>query len=202
MGPLIIIGNHQSIFDPTLISTSIPRRTSFLAKKAAFRGPVLSWFLRSYGAFPLDREGPDIRAYRWALRQLERDQVIVLFPEGTRTKGGMRRARTGVARLALKTQAPLLPVGMTGTERLGSWMRIFNPTGKIRINIGMPFSIPPIEGRPEREVLDSITEMIMQRIAALLPPEYQGVYRITERAPAPTGNGREQGVENRGIPLA
>ena len=90
----------------------------------------------------------------------------------------MRKARPGIARLALKAQAPLLPVGITGTEGLGSWTRIFNPTGKIRVNIGSVFWVPTIDGRPSREVLESLSDMVMARIAALLPSDYQGVYGL------------------------
>jgi 1-acyl-sn-glycerol-3-phosphate acyltransferase len=183
-GPLIIVANHQSYFDSPLLSTSIPRRTRFLAKDALFKGPVVSWLLRSYGAYPLSRNSADIGAYRWALRQLERDRAIALFPEGTRTLGGMRKAHPGVALLALRSQAPILPVGITGTERLGSIFRVFKPTGTVGVNMGAPFSLPNVDGNPGREVLDSLTEMIMQRIAALLPKAYHGVYAITPRAAA------------------
>ena len=176
MGPLIVVANHQSNFDPTLLGVSLPRRIWFLAKDGLFRGPIVTWFLRSYGAFPLNRAGADLGAYRWALNQLERDQVLVVFPEGTRSTGGMGRGKPGVARLALKTQTPLLPVGITGTESLGTIFRVFNPTGRLRVNIGTPFSLPSIEGRLNDDVLGSLTDMIMQRIAALLPESYRGVY--------------------------
>ena len=183
-GPLIVVANHQSYCDAPLLSTSIPRRTRFLAKAGLFRWPLVSWLFRSYGAYPLSRSTADVGAYRWALRQLERDRAVVLFPEGTRTQGGMRKAQAGVARLALRSQAPILPVGITGTERLGSILRILKPTGTIEVVIGTPFSLPNVEGRPSREVLDSLTEMIMHRIAAVLPAEYHGVYAITPRAGA------------------
>ena len=183
-GPLIIVANHQSYFDSTLLSTSLPRRTRFLAKAGLFRWPVVSSFFRLYGAYPLARSTADVGAYRWALRQLERDRAVVLFPEGTRSPGGMRKAQAGVALLALRSQAPILPVGITGTERLGSMFRVFKPTGAIEVSIGTPFSLPTVEGHPSREVLDSLTGMIMQRIAALLPPAYRGVYAITPSAEA------------------
>ena len=201
VGPLVVVANHLSNFDPPLLSASIPRRTRFLAKKGMFKGPFANWFLRAYGAFPLDREGADVSAYRWVLNQLGHDEVIVFFPEGTRNKGGMKKAHPGVARLALKSQAALLPVGITGTERLGSYLRVVNPTGKLRVNIGTAFTIPFIEGSPSREVLDSITDMIMQRVAALLPASYQGVYRIKTREAAPVPDGASPGVENWQEPL-
>lgn len=184
MGPLIVVANHQSNFDPTLMSVSLPRRVFFLAKAGIFKGPIARWFMTTYGAFPLNREGVDVRAYRWVLDQLRHGKVVVLFPEGTRSPGGMRRARPGIAQIALQSQALILPVGITGTERLGTWMRVVNPTGKIRVNIGPVFSIPPIEGKPSKEVLESITDMIMQRVAQLLPEEYQGEYRMHRVQPS------------------
>ena len=136
VGPLIIVANHQSNFDPPLLSPSIPRRIRFLAKSSIFRGPpIAGWFLREYGAFPINRAGIDVGAHRWAIDQLRRDGAIAVFPEGTRSRGGMKKARTGVARLALVTQAAILPVGITGTERLGTWMRVFNPTGRLTVTI-------------------------------------------------------------------
>ncbi len=182
MGPLIVVANHRSQFDPSLLSTSMPRRIRFLAKEEIFRHPVAGWFLRSYGAHPLNRGAVDVGAYRWALDQLGRDQAVALFPEGTRARGAMKKAKTGVARIALKTQAPILPVGITGTEPLVSPMRVFNPTGKLRVNIGAVFTAPNIEGRLDRDLLDSITSMIMQRVAALLPPDQRGVYGFAEAA--------------------
>ena len=187
MGPLIIVANHQSNFDPSVLGASIPRRMWFLAKEGMFWGPVAKWFLRSYGAFPVNREGPDIRAYRWVFDKLKHGQAMVIYPEGTRSNGALQQAKSGVVRLALTSKAPLLPVGVTGTERLGTVFRVFNPTGRIRVNIGQVFSLPSIDGKLSDEVLDSLTEMIMHRIAALLPESYQGVYRLSadSRSTAP-----------------
>lgn len=178
MGPLIVVANHQSNLDPPLLGASFPRRLWYLAKDNMFRGPIGTWFFRSYGAFPLNRSGADIAAYRWALRQLDRGQAVVIFPEGTRSPGSLGKAQTGVVRLALKSGAPLLPVGITGTERLGGYMRVLNPTGRIRVNIGTAFSMPSIEGRLNPEALESLTDTIMWRLAALLPESYQGAYRV------------------------
>ncbi len=186
-GPLILVANHQSNIDPAMLPPSIPRRIRFLAKNTIFGGPfIVRWFLNAYGAFPLNRDGIDVKAHRWVTGQLAHGGVVVLFPEGTRNRGGMKKAHNGVARLALSTQTPVLPVGITGTERLGTVLRVFNPTGKITLNIGPPFLLPAVEGKPDRAHLDSLTEMIMRRIAALLPSEYRGVYEIEGDGPAPS----------------
>lgn len=184
-GPVIIVANHQSSADPPLITATAPRKVHFLAKRDLFSGPIVSWLLRQYGAYPLNREGADPAAYRWALNQLKHDKAVVIFPEGTRNPGCMKKALPGVAQLALKSEAPLLPVGITGTERMGSWLRVFNPTGDLRIKFGMAFSLPSISGRPSREVLESLTGIIMGRIAEQLPPEYRGTYSIKPRSGSP-----------------
>ena len=88
----------------------------------------------------------------------------------------MTKPKPGIAQIALQSQAAILPVGIVGTHRLGTWMRVFNPTGKITVNIGQVFSVPPIEGRPSKELLESISDMIMQRVAMQLPDDIRGVY--------------------------
>ena len=181
MGPLIVVANHQSNMDPPLLATSFPRRIRFLAKDTIFRGPAARWFLTSYGAIPLNRAGVDVRAFRHAMRELDAGGVVTVFPEGTRSPGAMRRAHSGVARLALLSQAPLLPVGITGTENIGHWMRVVNPTGRLHVRIGSAFTIPPIDGRPSKDALNSMTEMVMRRVADLLPESYRGVYGAGSR---------------------
>ena len=74
-GPLIIVANHQSNVDPSLLVTSIPLRLRFLAKQSIFNGPVTKWFLKSCGAFPVNRTNSDMRAYNWVLRGLENGQT-------------------------------------------------------------------------------------------------------------------------------
>lgn len=176
MGPLIIVANHQSNIDPPLLAASLPRRIWFLAKDTIFRPAISDWFLRSYGAFPLNRASVDVRAIRWVMSQLDHGEAVAVFPEGTRSRGSLQKGLPGVVQLALKADVPLLPVGITGTERMGSCTRVFNPTGRIRINIGTVFSLPSIEGRLNTEVLQSLTDSIMRRIADLLPESYRGVY--------------------------
>ena len=175
-GALIIVSNHLGNIDPPMLVSSIPRRVYFLAKSGLFRGAFAKWFLASYGAFSVNREGTDVRAYRWVVDQLKNDKAVVLFPEGTRSQNGMREAKQGVAQIALRAGTPILPVGITGTERMGSWARVFFPTGAIRVSIGKTFRLPEIEGRPAKEDLDSMTLLIMGKIAELLPEQYQGAY--------------------------
>ena len=191
MGALIVVANHVSNFDPPLMSASFPRRVWFLAKKELFKGPG-KWFFSTYGAYPVNRTATDAKAYRWALGKLATDQCLMIFPEGTRSRtGAMKKAQPGVVRLAMKSQAAIVPVGISGTDGMNSPFHVFRPTGRLRINIGRAFTLPDIEGRPSAAVLQSMTDMIMERVAMLLPSEYQGVY----------GSGA-QGDEPKADPLA
>ncbi len=179
VGPVVIVSNHLSNLDPSLLSSSLPRRLNYLAKDGIFDavGPLGRWYLGQYGAFPIDRAAADVAAFRWSLRQLQRDAALVIFPEGTRSRTArMNRAKPGVVSLILRSGAPVLPVGITGTERMEAFLRVVNPTGKIRVNIGQPFSLPNIEGRPGRELLDSMTTDVMHRVCDLLPESYHGYY--------------------------
>jgi 1-acyl-sn-glycerol-3-phosphate acyltransferase len=181
VGPLIVVSNHLSNIDPSILAVSVSRRLKFLAKSNLFSGPFISTLLRWYGAYPLNRDRIDVTSFKWALNQLRYDGVISIFPEGTRSNGSMIKAKPGVARLVQMSDATILPVAITGTEHIGNAMRVVNPTGNIKVNIGSPFSLPKIDGTIDSAILKSMTDMIMERISLLLPENYRGVYKINKR---------------------
>ncbi len=88
----------------------------------------------------------------------------------------MQAGLPGVTYLALRSQAPILPVGITGTEGIPGLLRVAVPLRRIHVHIGQPFTLPVIEGNVPRPQVDQLIEMIMRRVADLLPPEYRGVY--------------------------
>ena len=178
MGPLIIVSNHMSNIDPSILSCSINRRLQFLAKDTLFKGFPISQMLRAYGAYPIRRGRPDIEAIKWAADQLGKDASLVVFPEGTRNNGKMIKGKIGTARLIQMTQSTILPVGITGTEHLQHLGRVIKPKGNIKVNIGTPFSLPKIDGEITKSIFESLTEIIMLRVANLLPRRYKGVYDV------------------------
>ena len=96
----------------------------------------------------------------------------------------MQKGMLGVVYLAMKSQAPILPVAVTGTDKFPLW-RIPFPFRRMKASIGPPFTLPVIEGKPSKEVMSSLLDMVMGRIADQLPPEYRGIYgRNTVREPA------------------
>ena len=185
-GPLLVASNHLSLNDAGTLVVALPRRIVFLAKKDLWNKPIGRFYCNAVGAVPLDRERGGGEALRYALNALQQDQAILMFPEGGISRNGqLQRARTGLAWLALKTQAPILPVGIAGSEKFASW-HMPVPLARWQVNIGTPFTPPSVEGPITRPLLNSVTDMVMQRIAALLPESYRGAYAAALQ-PRPDG---------------
>ena len=115
MGPLIVVSNHLSYIDPSVLSHAVNRRLNFLAKRSIFVGFPISQMLYAYGAHPLNRQGADIAAVRWAREKLSRDGTLVIFPEGTRTiDGKLQKFKKGGFHMAINTNTPILPLVVKG----------------------------------------------------------------------------------------
>ena len=175
-GPLIVVCNHLSLNDPPLLVAAIPRPLYFIGKQELFRSPLSRFWMQAFHVSPFNRSGAGIDAVRVLMQNLERDRAVVIFPEGHRSPDHtLQKGMLGVVYLALKSQAPILPVAVTGTQTFPLW-RIPFPFSRMKASIGPPFTLPVIEGKPSREVMSSLLDMVMGRIADLLPPELRGVY--------------------------
>jgi 1-acyl-sn-glycerol-3-phosphate acyltransferase len=189
-GPLIVASNHASNLDvPVIGSWLIPklgRRIHWLGKKELFDWPIIGWVAANGGVHPVDRGAADVEAFRLAQRILDEGHVLFVFPEGTRSPdGALQEARDGVALLALRTGAPIVPLGISGSYRV--WpkgQRLPHPGGRVTVRVGRPFrpadELP--EDTPRAAAKRLTTEMIMDRIAALLPPGQRGVHGDAGRA--------------------
>ena len=174
-GAVLVVSNHLNFNDPPLLGVSLGRQVVFMAKEELFRFRPLAYFLSSLGSFPVHRGRLDRKAIRQSERVLAEGQVLVMFPEATRSpKAQLQRAFPGSALIASRQVVPVLPVGIFGTERLkGLWL-FRRP--RITVNIGSTFSLPKAGSKLSKDELAEHTGLIMQHIAALLPPEYRGVY--------------------------
>ncbi len=185
-GPLIVYSNHLHNADPVLMVMAFPRPIHYMAKKEVFGVPVIRTIVRMVGAFPVDRGKADRSAIRRAEAALAAGVAVGMFPEGTRSETlALRQAHAGTGLLALRNDVPVMPVAITGTERLPfngakgrlqSQRRMPDPGHRgVRIVFGEPFRIPrEIDGR--RVTPDEATEMMMIKLAQMLPPDYRGVY--------------------------
>ena len=179
-GPLIVAANHFNNADPPVLGATMPRRLAFMAKNEMFQWPILGLAARLGGAFPVRRSEADLGALRKATVVLRNGEALAMFPQGTRAKDGkLHKAHPGTALLALRSEAPVLPVAITGTEKIVlirlplDLVRRRRP--RVRVVVGQPFFLPPVE-RITADEVNRCTDIIMGRIAALLPPHNRGEY--------------------------
>jgi 1-acyl-sn-glycerol-3-phosphate acyltransferase len=183
-GPVILACNHLAFTDPPLLVAAIPRRLHFLGKRELFANPLGRYLMHGFHVFPYDRETASTETMRTLLRLLDQDRAVVIFPEGTRSPThSLQEAQLGIVYLALKSQAPILPVGVNGTQKVRGW-RMPAPLCTLTASIGPPFTLPQVEGRIPRPVMQSMLRMIMERVAMQLPPEFRGVYDPAAGQPA------------------
>jgi 1-acyl-sn-glycerol-3-phosphate acyltransferase len=162
-GPIILAPNHLSYLDPPVIGWKVGRYVWPMGKKELFEMPLLGTFFRKVGVICVDQKGPARAAIRAMLEQLEQGRAVLIFPEGTRTRGPLGKAQPGVALIARKSGAPIVPVLVTGTEHSLSWDRPGLHRGLITCTYGKPFHLAPTE----KVNLEADAQQIMDAIAAL-----------------------------------
>jgi len=167
-GPVVLAANHLTNYDVFPIQLALPRPLFFLAKAELHENTLLDFWLRQLGAFPVQRGERDEWALRHARQVLDHEQVLAIFPEGTRSKGkGLRPAKTGAAHFALYALCPIVPVTITGTEKM---LKQFPKRASVTIQVGEPIY-------PEKsENALALTDRLMFTLAEMLPSELRGVY--------------------------
>ena len=182
-GPLIVVANHVHVIDGELLLFGVSRWIIYIAKEPLFHYPILGALLRWAQALVVYRQGT-LNETRELLKQAEqtlnKGSVIGIFPEGKRShQGKLQAGKPGLALLASRMHIPILPVGISGTDKIHgiSWLW---KRPHIVINIGKPFYLPQPDGRVTKLQRKALADLMMQKIAALLPPEYQGVYAKRE----------------------
>ena len=164
-GPLIVVSNHASDFDPPLLANCIRRPISFMAKEELFQVPVLKQVITLYGAYPVKRGSPDRSAIRAAMQSLEQGWAVGIFLSGTRTPDGrVTDPKLGAAMIAAKAQVPLLPVSLWGTEQIFKAGAIPRPV-PVTVRVGEVIPPPP---NSKRETLETVTQQCAETINGLL----------------------------------
>lgn len=162
------------------MSVSLSRESIFMAKEELFRSRLSSYFISSFGAFPVHRGQLDRNAFKQAKKVLDNGTALIMFPEATRSKDGqLQTALPGSASIALQNKVSILPVGISGTEKMKGPFWMFRRP-KVTVNIGRTFNLPDISGKVSKTDLAELTNTIMNQIAELLPPEQRGVYTKQE----------------------
>ncbi len=178
-GAVIIAGNHPSYLDPLLVGLPIKRTIRFMAWDALFKVPLLGQIFRAVGAFPVDiRKGRGEAAYLEALRVLESGEALGVFPEGRRSdQAAMGDLRAGVARLAIETGAPIVPVTIGGAMRAWPKWKLLPRPAKIVVSYHEPIRLSEEEraaNRDNREFQRQVTERVAMSVNRSLLPSIRG----------------------------
>lgn len=176
-GGMVIVMNHIGWLDIPVIGALLPfeYRLSWLAKSELFAHPVVAWWFRQMNVIPIKRGKRDIAAMDAVVDALKAGAVLLIFPEGTRSRSGvLQPGRGGAIRMAMQSGVPIVPMAITGTEHGGRGLLRRRP---VVLTIGAPYHIAPTaDGKIPPALMDQLTGEMMLHIAALLPESRRGSY--------------------------
>lgn len=202
-GPVLLVANHQSFSDSIFMPLLTPRPVKFLAKAEYFSGPgvkgrLSAGFFKGVGSVPIDRAGAKAAdaAIKTALRLLNQDQIVGLYPEGTRSPDGrLYKGRTGAARIALTARCPVVPCAISGTEKVQPTGKLVPKVHPVTVTFGEPLDFSRYsdalweqvkDTEHEHTVLRAITDEIMHTLMEMTGREYVDRY-ASEVKKAPAG---------------
>ncbi|MFQ4146949.1 lysophospholipid acyltransferase family protein [Chlorogloeopsis sp. ULAP02] len=164
-GPLLVVSNHASNYDPPIVSNCVDRPVAHMAKEELFKIPVLKQAIALYGAYPVSRGTADRAAIRAALNYLEQGWAVGVFLQGTRTLNGrITDPKRGAALIAAKAKAPLLPVSLWGTEAIEQKGAVIPCSVPVTVRIGELIAAPT---STDKEELEAVTQKCAVAINAL-----------------------------------
>ncbi|MGW7352639.1 lysophospholipid acyltransferase family protein [Streptomyces sp. Z26] len=193
-GPVILAGNHLTFIDSVILPMVAGRQVFFIGKdeyvtSKGVKGRLMAWFFTGVGMIPVDRDGGrgGVAALMTGRRVLDEGKVFGIYPEGTRSPDGrLYRGRTGIARLALMTGAPVVPFAMIGTDEVqpgGRGLPRFGRSHRISVRFGEPLDFSRYEGMDrDRYVLRAVTDEVMSDVMRLSGQEYVDMYATKAKA--------------------
>ena len=183
IGPLITYVNHTGTLEAPLVFTQMmPRKATGLAKIETWDNWFLGWVFNLWEIIPIHRGEADMEAMRRCLEMLDKGYFLGMSPEGTRSKSGaLLRAHGGMALLALKSGAALVPIGQTGCQDFGSNIKKLKRT-HVQLNVGRPFCLDARGEKITREIRQQMADEMMYQLSKLLPEDLRGEYADLENA--------------------
>lgn len=176
-GPIILFTNHVNILEIPIIYTHLqPRRVHGLLLAERWNNPLLRWMLEATETIPIHRGEADLFAIRKGLKVLEKGEILVMAPEGTRSHDGkLQPAHPGVVVLALHSHATLLPIVYFGAENYKENLSRLKRTD-FHLRVGKPFHLNPHGEKVTCPLREKMMDEMMHQLAGILPPEYRGQY--------------------------
>ena len=201
-GPAILASNHLAVADSFYLPLVVRRRITFLAKAEYFngkgiKGRLMAWFYTAAGQVPIDRTSADAAqaALETAQRLLEQGKLMGMYPEGTRSPDGrLYKGKSGLARLALETGVPVIPVAMVGTDVVnppGSRMWRF---GRVEVRFGKPMDFSRFDGMAGNRFIErAVIDEVMYELMKLSGQEYVDIYAASLKPGVPGGQSIKPG---------
>ncbi len=181
-GACIVMINHIAFLDPVIVSGRFPRPVISMAKAEAYEDRFLGPLIRTFDAFPVNRGDVDRAALRTAFEVLDNGLPLLIAPEGTRSRtASLGQAHLGLAYVASGSNAPIVPVAISGSDQWKHNIKRFRRTS-IHLRVGRPFYLEAGSERIDSETLKRMTGEAMYQMAALLPPEQRGIYSDLDAA--------------------
>ncbi|HLF93889.1 MAG TPA: lysophospholipid acyltransferase family protein [Planctomycetota bacterium] len=154
-GGVLIVSNHQSYLDPPLIGSYLQREMHFMARRTLFKNPLFGALIGRCNAFSIERDTADVKGVRNAIDRLQRGNILLVFPEGTRTRDGtVGRMKAGIGMLAERAAVPIVPVLIEGAYEVWPKGALLPRLGRIRLVFGKPM-------RPETAAGDGIRNAVL-----------------------------------------
>ena len=182
-GGSILMMNHISLLDPLLCLGAITKRFVIpMSKIENLTVPIIGTMVRWYGGFTVNRGEIDRKALTNSIELIKSGQLILIAPEGTRQKNGLVEAKDGLAYVATKAEAIIIPAAVSGAQNfLDDWKHLRRP--KITVTFGKAFRFHVEGNRPSREALTAMTHEAMYQLSVAVPdPELRGMYRDLDKA--------------------
>ena len=171
-GSVLIVSNHTANLDPAMLAVMLPRTINFVGKTELFKSKISAFFMKGLHVIPIRRFSLDRKGLVRVFEAIEQGKAIGFFPEGTRSgPSGLKKGNRGAAYIASKSGVSVIPVGISGTSKINSYLRFPFPFTKIVVNIGEAIHIE------ENYDLEMGTDIIMNKIAELLPDSLRGLYK-------------------------
>ncbi len=167
-GGVLVVSNHQSHFDPVLVGMGSRRRMNYLARNTLFGFAPFRWLIKSLDAIPIDREGMGLSGIKESLRRLKRGEMVVVFPEGTRTADGeIGPFRPGFTALAVRSNSAILPVAIEGAHAAWPRGRMLPWFGVIHVRYGKPILPKEVKALDERKLIEEVERRVRECHAGL-----------------------------------
>lgn len=162
-GGVLVCANHQSYFDPVLVGLSVDRRLNYLARDTLFRNRWFAWLIRYYDAIPIDREGSGLSGLKETMRRLKRGEMVLIFPEGTRTTDGeVSPLKPGFCSVARRANVPLCPVGFDGPFQAWPKGAIVPRLNPISVFIGQPIEPSEVAAMNDEELVAELQKRMTE----------------------------------------